>query len=105
MFNIFTSIPLSSLDYTLFFSSSFFSSNFFFLENNIGACLGIGLSAMGTGSLTIYEQLKTVLFTDRAVAGEGAAIAMGLLLMGTPKEGPIEEMLQYAKGILLYSFD
>ena len=63
-----------------------------------GACLGVGLSAMGTGSLTIYEQLKTVLFTDRAVAGEGAAIAMGLLFMGTPKMGPMEEMLQYAKG-------
>ena len=62
-----------------------------------GACLGLGLSAMGTGSLSIYDKLKTVLFTDRAVAGEAAGIAMGLLLLGQPKTGPIEEMLQYAK--------
>ena len=61
-----------------------------------GACFGVGLSAMGTGSLDIFEKLKTVLYTDRAVAGEAAGIAMGLLLLGNPKTGPLEDMLRYA---------
>ena len=61
-----------------------------------GACFGVGLAAMGTGSMDIFEKLKTVLYTDRAVGGEAASIAMGLLMLGTPKSGPIEDMLRYA---------
>lgn len=47
-----------------------------------GACLGIGLAAMATGNEMIFEQLKGTLFTDSAVAGEGAALGIGLLLLG-----------------------
>ena len=61
-----------------------------------GASLGLGLAAMGTGSMDHWEKLKNVLYSDSAVAGEGAAIAAGLLLLGTAKQGPISEMLQYA---------
>lgn len=47
-----------------------------------GACLGIGLAAMATGNEELFESLRAVLFTDSAVAGEGAAFAIGLLMLG-----------------------
>lgn len=47
-----------------------------------GACLGIGLAAMATGSEELFESLRAVLFTDSAVAGEGAALAIGLVMLG-----------------------
>jgi 26S proteasome regulatory subunit N2 len=47
-----------------------------------GACLGIGLAAMATGDSDIFENLRQILFTDNAVAGEGAALAIGLLMLG-----------------------
>mmetsp|Transcript_12734 Transcript_12734/g.21325 ORF Transcript_12734/g.21325 Transcript_12734/m.21325 type:complete len:821 (-) Transcript_12734:281-2743(-) len=47
-----------------------------------GACLGIGLAAMATGNEALFDSLRAVLFTDSAVAGEGAALAIGLLMLG-----------------------
>lgn len=47
-----------------------------------GACLGIGLAAMATGNEELFEALRAVLFTDSAVAGEGAALGIGLLMLG-----------------------
>lgn len=47
-----------------------------------GACLGIGLAAMATGDPELFESLRSVLFADSAVGGEGAALGMGLLLLG-----------------------
>jgi 26S proteasome regulatory subunit N2 len=47
-----------------------------------GACLGIGLAAMATGNPTLFEELRQVLFMDNASAGEGAALAVGLLMVG-----------------------
>jgi 26S proteasome regulatory subunit N2 len=47
-----------------------------------GACLGLGLAAMATGSEVLYEDLKSTLYIDSAVAGEAAAIAIGLLMLG-----------------------
>lgn len=44
-----------------------------------GACLGLGLAGMGTGDEELFEDIKSVLYTDSAVAGEAAGIAMGLL--------------------------
>ncbi|KAI9225133.1 armadillo-type protein [Blastocladiella britannica] len=61
-----------------------------------GACLGLGVSGMSTGHREIYEELKTTLFTDSAVAGEAAGLAMGLVMAGTGDKVAIEEMLQYA---------
>ncbi|CAI5472971.1 unnamed protein product [Closterium sp. Yama58-4] len=60
-----------------------------------GACLGVGLAAMGTGDEEVYEDVKSVLYTDSAVAGEAAGIAMGLLLVGSASERAAE-MLAYA---------
>ncbi|KAJ3194238.1 proteasome regulatory particle base subunit [Irineochytrium annulatum] len=61
-----------------------------------GACLGLGVAGMATGNDDVYEDLKNVLFTDSAVAGEAAGLAMGLVMLGTASPKAIEEMLQYA---------
>eukprot|EP00899_Mesostigma_viride_P015362 jgi/Mesvir1/23827/Mv10633-RA.2 len=60
-----------------------------------GAALGLGLAALGTEAEDVYEDLKGVLYTDSAVAGEAAGIGMGLLLAGTASE-KAAEMLAYA---------
>ncbi|RXH73706.1 hypothetical protein DVH24_016528 [Malus domestica] len=60
-----------------------------------GACLGLGLSALGTADEEIYDDIKNVLYTDSAVAGEAAGISMGLLMVGTASE-KASEMLVYA---------
>ncbi|HLM69704.1 MAG TPA: HEAT repeat domain-containing protein, partial [Longimicrobium sp.] len=60
-----------------------------------GACLGLGLAALGTADEEIYEDVKNVLYTDSAVAGEAAGIAMGLLMVGTASN-KAAEMLAYA---------
>ncbi|PKA56551.1 26S proteasome non-ATPase regulatory subunit 2 1A [Apostasia shenzhenica] len=60
-----------------------------------GACLGLGLAALGTADEDIYEEVKNVLYTDSAVAGEAAGISMGLLMAGTSSE-KASEMLAYA---------
>ena len=59
-----------------------------------GACLGLGLAAMGTANLDIYELLKENLMTrDDAVIGEAAGLAMGLVMIGTKSENALEDML------------
>ncbi|XP_024985241.1 26S proteasome non-ATPase regulatory subunit 1 homolog A-like [Cynara cardunculus var. scolymus] len=60
-----------------------------------GACLGLGLAALGTADEDIYDEIKSVLYTDSAVAGEAAGISMGLLMVGTASE-KAAEMLVYA---------
>ncbi|KAG4999307.1 26S proteasome non-ATPase regulatory subunit 1 A [Glycine soja] len=60
-----------------------------------GACLGLGLASLGTADEDIYEEIKNVLYTDSAVAGEAAGISMGLLMVGTGSE-KANEMLTYA---------
>lgn len=60
-----------------------------------GACLGLGLAALGTADDEIFEDVKNILYTDSAVAGEAAGISMGLLMVGTASE-KASEMLAYA---------
>lgn len=60
-----------------------------------GACLGLGLAALGTADEQIYDDIKNVLYGDSAVAGEAAGIGMGLLMAGTGSE-KANEMLSYA---------
>ncbi|KAI8002632.1 hypothetical protein LOK49_LG08G02442 [Camellia lanceoleosa] len=50
-----------------------------------GACLGLGLAALGTADEDIYDDVKTVLYTD----------SYGLLMVGTASE-KAREMLAYA---------
>ena len=44
----------------------------------------------------VYEQLKEVLNTDSAVAGESAGLAMGLVMLGSANEQVVEDMVTYA---------
>ena len=67
--------------------------NFQVIQN--GACLGLGLAALGTADEDIYNDVRSVLYTDNAVAGEAAGISMGLLMVGTGSE-KASEMLAYA---------
>ncbi|KAL4274084.1 hypothetical protein GQ457_13G029140 [Hibiscus cannabinus] len=60
-----------------------------------GACLGLGLAALGTADEEIYEDIRSVLYTDSAIAGEAAGISIGLLMVGTASE-KASEMLAYA---------
>ncbi|RNA28469.1 26S proteasome non-ATPase regulatory subunit 1 [Brachionus plicatilis] len=62
-----------------------------------GACLGIGLAAMGTSRSDIYEELKNNLYKDDAVIGEAAGIAMGLVMLGSNSSSAIQDMLAYAQ--------
>ena len=59
-----------------------------------GGCLGLGLAAMGTANLDIYDLLKENLMTrDDAVIGEAAGLAMGLVMIGTKSSGALEDMI------------
>ena len=86
-----------------------------------GACLGLGLAAMaangnpalaaatqageGTGAgeggevVSMFQTMQNILMGERAVAGHGAALGMGLLLLGQgpQAEGEVSEMLAYAQ--------
>ena len=48
-----------------------------------GAALGVGLTSMGSADFTIVSELKELLDTDSAVAGEAAGMAIGMVLVGT----------------------
>lgn len=65
-----------------------------------GACLGIGLAAMATGNDNLFDSLNQILFTDSAVAGEGAALGLGLLMTGQSEsalaQANIPILLNYA---------
>ncbi|WWC92551.1 uncharacterized protein L201_007510 [Kwoniella dendrophila CBS 6074] len=62
-----------------------------------GAALGLGVSAIATADEDIYEQIRTILFSDNATAGEAAGYAMGLVMLGTASEKALDEMLSYAR--------
>ncbi|KNC76703.1 hypothetical protein SARC_10812, partial [Sphaeroforma arctica JP610] len=61
-----------------------------------GACLGLGCAQMATGNESIFEELKNVLYSDSAVAGEAAGLSMGLVMLGSANEAAIEDMINYA---------
>ncbi|KAM7257793.1 hypothetical protein ACFE04_013534 [Oxalis oulophora] len=61
-----------------------------------GACLGLGLVALGTADEAIYKEMEKVLYTDSAVAGAAAGIGMGLLMVGTASK-KASDMLAYAR--------
>lgn len=61
-----------------------------------GAALGLGAAGMASGNEEVYDELRNVLYTDSAVAGEACGYAMGLIMLGTGSERAVEEMLTYA---------
>lgn len=62
-----------------------------------GACLGLGLSSLGTGNTVAVEEMKQALYTDNAITGEAAAYGMGLVMCGSASEREIRELLSYAR--------
>jgi len=48
-----------------------------------GAALGVGLTSMGSYELAAVNELKDLLDTDSAVAGEAAGMAIGMVLVGS----------------------
>lgn len=60
-----------------------------------GACLGLGISGIGSEDSATFEEIKNILYNDNAVAGEAAGLAMGLLFTGSGSDLS-EEMLAYA---------
>ena len=61
-----------------------------------GGALGLGVAGMATGDDGIYEDLKTVLWSDSALNGEAVGISMGLIMLGTGNIKVLEDMIQYA---------
>lgn len=43
-----------------------------------------------------YEDLRSTLFSDSAIAGEACGYAMGLVMLGSASGRCLDEMLQYA---------
>lgn len=61
-----------------------------------GGCLGIGLSAMGTRRVDIYEHLKTIMYQNNAVFGEAVGLAIGLVMLGSKNCEILQDMVTYA---------
>ncbi|RVD86138.1 uncharacterized protein DFL_004429 [Arthrobotrys flagrans] len=61
-----------------------------------GGALGLGVAGMATGNMDIYQDLRTVLWTESAISGEAVGLAMGLIMLGTANPQAIEEMRSYA---------
>ena len=62
-----------------------------------GNCLGLGLAALGSGDAAHFDRLTGVLFTDNAVAGEAAGLAMGHVMLGSADAAAVTVMVQYAQ--------
>lgn len=65
-----------------------------------GACLGSGVAGMGSNSESLYEALKTVLYSDSAVSGQAAAMSMGMVMLGSGNSDAINDMFTYAQETL-----
>jgi 26S proteasome regulatory subunit N2 len=61
-----------------------------------GGALGLGVAGMATGSETIFDAFKNILYTDSAVNGEAVGLSMGLVMLGTGNIKALEDMIQYA---------
>jgi 26S proteasome regulatory subunit N2 len=68
-----------------------------------GASLAVGLTAAGSQDMEIVNELKELLYTDSAVSGEAAGMALGLVLVGSGFGGSaekieiVQELKSYAK--------
>jgi 26S proteasome regulatory subunit N2 len=58
-----------------------------------GACLGLGVAAMASHEEEVFEDMKQILYTDSAVAGEAAGLAMGMVMLGTNNAKAVEDMV------------
>mmetsp|Transcript_31663 Transcript_31663/g.76643 ORF Transcript_31663/g.76643 Transcript_31663/m.76643 type:complete len:1171 (-) Transcript_31663:211-3723(-) len=73
-----------------------------------GAALGVGLTSFGSADLDVVNELKELLYTDSAVAGEAASMAMGMVLVGSgagnaASSGQNEELAEIVAELRNYS--
>jgi 26S proteasome regulatory subunit N2 len=68
-----------------------------------GACLGLGVSAMGRGTMDLYTELLNIIYTDSAISGEAAALAIGLIFVG--KNGQSPEIDSAVRDLIAYAHD
>jgi 26S proteasome regulatory subunit N2 len=61
-----------------------------------GLYLAIGLVAMCTHDAQLYERLRDGMYTDDAVIGEAATLAIGLVMIGSKNEQAIEDLVTYS---------
>lgn len=65
-----------------------------------GACLGSSVAGMASNNESLYEALKVVLYSDSAISGEAAGLAMGLVTLGSGNAEVSHDMFTYAKETL-----
>lgn len=72
-----------------------------------GAALGVGLTSLGSADLDVVNELKELLYTDSAVAGEAAAYSIGMVLVGSgagnASSGANEELAEFVAELRNYS--
>ena len=61
-----------------------------------GGALGLGVAGMASGDEALYEDLKSVLYTDSAINGEAVGLSMGLVMLGSGSLKALEDMIQYS---------
>jgi 26S proteasome regulatory subunit N2 len=61
-----------------------------------GIFLAIGLVAMSSHNITIYERLRDGMYIDDAIIGEAAGYAIGLVMIGSKNSQAIEDLVTYA---------
>lgn len=62
-----------------------------------GVCLGLGLVAMASKNLDLYNQMKDMLYSnaDSAIIGEAAALGMGMVMVGAANQESIQDILTH----------
>lgn len=61
-----------------------------------GAALGVGVAGMATESEDVVEELKSALFSDSAISGQAAGLAIGLVMLGSGNVKALSDMITYA---------
>lgn len=59
--------------------------------------MGLGLVAMATKNIDVYNELKQVLYNnaDSAIIGEAAGYGMGLVMIGAADQESIQDTLRH----------
>ena len=63
-----------------------------------GIYLGMGLVAMGSHNVELYERLRDQgIYDDNAITGEAAGYAIGMIMAGSMDEQAIDDLVKYAQ--------
>jgi len=61
-----------------------------------GGALGLGVAGMASGDENVFEELRSVLWSDSAINGEAVGLAMGLIMLGSGNTKVLSDMIQHA---------